>query len=261
MQSNTCKYMGDNMNLSEINVNFDFTTDSERFWEDFWERNSGLGAGGSDPDAASKTLQEYHCLLWSRQLPNGEDMKLTKGTGSYYLTWKDFRFGSDSITASFRYNKYRTMIEMVKVFVPNYKGFMEEYIRKSYTIGGSIIFPKRMGGINQSRGCHPQIKDRWDLTLECIRKFYNGEKNPLTECFEMDRKFFELFVDFKGYVDYFFLQDCVSADYSSVLFWLDDEDFNSNPLPQTPTDYVKFIEKELDFVKKRNARIEKYIIN
>ena len=53
------------------------------------------------------------------------------------------------------------------------------------------------------------------------------EKNPLTECFEMDRKFFELFVDFKGYVDYFFLQDCVSADYSSVLFWLDSSIFKN----------------------------------
>ncbi len=177
------------MNLKELNVNFDFTTDSKNFWGSFWERNNGLGAGGSDPDVVSKTLQDYHCLLWSRQLPNGEDMQLTKGTGPYYLTWKELRFGSDSITASFRYNKYRSMIEKIKLHVQNYKAFMEDYIRKSYTIGGSIIFPKRMGGINQSRGCHPLIKDRWDLTLECIRKFYNNEKSPLTECLETDRNF------------------------------------------------------------------------
>jgi len=249
------------MDLKEINVNFDFTTDSLNFWENFWERNNGLGAGGSDPDITSKTLQEYHCALWSRRLPNGEDMHLIKGSGSYYLTWKDFRFGSDSITASFRYNKYKTMIEKIKIFVPNYKAFMEDYIRKSYTIGGSIIFPKRMRGINQSRGCHPQIKDRWDLTLECIRKFYNDERTPLTECFEEDKKFFELFMDFKGFVDYFFLQDCVSSDYSSVLFWLENEDFSSNPLPKSPNEYVEFIEKELAFVKKRNERIEGYISN
>ncbi|MBR5554157.1 MAG: hypothetical protein IKV98_09970 [Clostridia bacterium] len=247
------------MNLKDLNVNFDFTTDSADYWENFWERNNGLGAGGSDPDVASKTLQEYHCVLWSKKLPNGEDLMLTKGAGSCYLTWNEFRFGSDSITESFRYNKYRTMIEKIKMFVPNYNEFIEDYIRKSYTIGGSIIFPKRMGGINQSRGCHPQIKDRWDLTLECIRKFYNDEENPLAECLDRDRKFFELFVDFKGYVDYFFLQDCVSEDYSSVLFWLEDEDHISNPLPQNPTDYVKFIEKELNFVQKRNGRIEMYI--
>jgi len=33
-----------------------------------------------------------------------------------------------------------------------------------------------------------------------------------------DKEFFELFVDFKGYIDYFYLQDCVSYDYSKVHF-------------------------------------------
>ena len=168
------------LELKNINVEFDFTTDSVNYWDGFWERNNGLGAGGSDPDVTSKTLQEYHCLLWSRKLPNGDEMKLMKGTGSNYLTWNDFRFGSDSITASFRYNKYKTMIEDIRRFVPNYNEFMESYIRKSYTIGGSIIFPKRMGGINQSRGCNFQIKDRWDLTLECIKRFYDNEESPLS---------------------------------------------------------------------------------
>lgn len=92
-------------------------------------------------------------------------MDLAIGNGSDYLTWNGFRFGSDSITASFRYNKYRTMLDKIKQAVPNYSHFMEDYLRKSYTIGGSIIFPKRRyGSINQSRGCNPQIKDRWDLT-------------------------------------------------------------------------------------------------
>ncbi len=139
------KLTDENMYLKEINVNFDFTTDSLNFWENFWDRNNGLGAGGSDPDITSKTLQEYHCALWSRRLPNGEDMHLIKGSGSYYLTWKDFRFGSDSITASFRYNKYKTMIEKIKIVVPNYKEFMEDYIRKSYTYCWFYYFPQKNG--------------------------------------------------------------------------------------------------------------------
>ena len=248
------------LELKDVNVEFDFTTDSLNYWDKFWERNNGLGAGGSDPDVISKTLQSYHCLLWSKELPNGDRMKLIKGSGAQYLTWNDFRFGSDSIIASFRYNKYRMMIEEIKKTVPNYNEFMENYIRKSYTIGGSIIFPKRMGGINQSRGCNFQIKDRWDLTLECIRKFYDNEESPLTECLVKDRSFFELFVDFKGYIDYFFLQDCVSADYKSVVFWLGKGEFEYNPLPKSPAEYVEFIEKELDFVKKRNDRIRNYIL-
>ena len=32
----------------------------------------------------------------------------------------------------------------------------------------------------------------------------------------VDRGFFELFADFRGYVDFFLLQDCVSKDYEEV---------------------------------------------
>ena len=59
-----------------IDVTFDFTTDSKGYWDGFWTRNDGLGGGGSDPDKASPTLKEYHRLLWSKLLPNGEVMNL-----------------------------------------------------------------------------------------------------------------------------------------------------------------------------------------
>ena len=53
-----------------IDVTFDFTTDSPGYWYDFWNRNGGMGAGGSDPDNSSPMLREYHRLLWSKELPN-----------------------------------------------------------------------------------------------------------------------------------------------------------------------------------------------
>ena len=115
-----------------IDIGFDFTTDSPGYWEGFWERNAGLGSGGSDPDNASPTLQEYHRLLWSRQLPNGEHMRLNAGNGSDYLTWKDFRFGSDSIIVSFRYKKYSYMIDQVKDTIRDYKKYYENLIRRAY---------------------------------------------------------------------------------------------------------------------------------
>ena len=62
-----------------IDIRFDFTTDSPGYWDGFWERNAGLGAGGSDPDNASPTLQKYHKELWSKPLPNGEVMDLRAG--------------------------------------------------------------------------------------------------------------------------------------------------------------------------------------
>jgi len=132
---------------------------------------------------------------------------------------------------------------------------MESVIRKTYTIGGSIIFPKHMNSINQCRGSNAQIRDRWDLTLECIRRFYEGEESPLSWCLEQDREFFELFVDFKGYVDFFLLQDCVSNDYSKVELWIDTKLFEKNPFPKDVEEYMRWIQHNIDFVDKRNQRI------
>lgn len=247
------------MLAESIDVTFDFTTDTPLYWVNFWENNNGLGAGSSDPDSVSKTLQNYQKSLYSRVLPIGETMNLKIGLGSDYLTWNGFRFGSDSITTGFRYNKYNWMIENVKKTKSDYREYMEDYIRKTYTIGGNIIFPKRKDSINQRRGCDPRIRDRWDLTLECIRRFFYQEENPLSETLEKDKNFFELFIDFKGYVDFFFLQDCVTDDYSKVLFWTDINVFRENPLPRTVQEYLDFIEHQKDFVNRRNERIRKFV--
>ena len=245
-------------NLS-IDVTFDFTTDTPRYWNGYWEKDYLLGSPNGDPDSASKTMQLYHKLLYSKPLPNGEIMGLQIDKGANYLTWKDFRFGSDSIIVSFRYSRYRAMIEQNANSLPDYHSYMENYVHRSYTLGGEIIFPKKQGGINQSRGCNPLIKDRWDLTLECIRKYYLNEKSPLYNILLQNKDFFDLFVDFKGYVDFFYLQDCVTID-SKVKFWLGNGNFEYFPLPKTVDEYLSWIEKELEFVERRNNRIKADII-
>ena len=186
-------------------------------------------------------------------------MELQSGATTDYLNWNGFRFSSDSILVSFRYKRYKRTLEKVAKEVSDYKSFVEEYLRQFYTIGGMIIFPKRPGGINQSKGCNSYICDRWDLTLECIRRYYNNQDNPLQSVLEKDKPFFDLFLDFKGYVDFFFLQDAVSEDYSSVLFWEGDGSFRNNPLPTSVSCYLLWIEKELEFVQRRNRRIEEYV--
>lgn len=65
-------------------------------------------------------------------------------------------------------------------------------------------------------------------------------------------------MDFKGYVDFFFLQDCVAPDYSKVDIWVGDTSFTGSGLPKTIDDYFTFIEKEFAFLDKRNARIRDY---
>ena len=239
-----------------IDTSFDFTTDSPHFWDGFWQNNYGMGGGSSDPDIASKTLKNYHQFLWSKTLPNGEMMQLTARTGPDYLTWKDFRFGSDSIIVSFRHNKCRDLINAARKALPDYQRFAEDFVHRTYTIGGAIIFPKHVNSMNQRKGCHPLIGDRWDLTLECIRRFYNNEESPLSTTIQSDRSFYELFGDFKGYVDFFFLQDCVTDDYSAVRIWQGKGDFCENPYPTDVEQYLRWIKVQLDFTAQRNRRIE-----
>lgn len=241
-----------------IDIKFDFTTDSGNYWENFWDKNDGMGYGNTDPDSVSSTLQEYHRLLWSRELPDGQTMNLKAGSGSYYLTWDNYRFGSDSIIVGLRYKRYQHIIKQVMERVVDYKAYYEDLIRRSYTIGGMIIFPKHINSINQERGKSKIISDRWDLTLECIRRYYLGQDNPLMSVLNSDKPFFDLFVNFKGYVDFFFLQDCVSKDYSEVEIWEGNGDFSEEGLPKTVDDYFRFIDKEFAFLEKRNIRIDAF---
>lgn len=249
------------MTIKDIDVTFDFTSDSKGYWYGFWDDERHLGYGGCDPDSKSATLRKYHQLLWSRELPNGEVMQLESGKYCYLQDKdKNMYFSSDSILASFRYydNKY---IEKIAEEIPNYRSYMEDFIHRSYTIGGTILLPSFRGGLNQARGCHKRIRDRWDLTMECIRRHYEGQESPLAKAMEKSRAFFDLFVDFKGFVDFFFLQDLVSEDYSKVLLWYDTPFFEPNPMPKDVDVYLKFIQNELDFLEKRNARIKAFVEN
>ena len=111
--------------------------------------------------------------------------------------------------------------------------------------------------MNQARGCSRKISDRWDLTLECIRRYYSGESSPLDTAIQKSKEFFNLFVDFKGYIDFFLLQDCVDENYQ-VKFWLDTPLFATDPMPSSLHSYLSWIDSELDFVVKRGKRMEDY---
>ncbi len=241
------------------NVSFDFTTDTPNYWENFKS-----GENCKDPDCWSPTLRKYQQILYSKKLPSGEIFELQQGKNPKYdyLYWKDFRFGSDSIINMYIHNKrLGWLINDVKKQINNFDKFYEEYLRKSYTIGGEIIFPKTSSSINVERGRYSgKIKDRFDLTLECIRLFYNEEQSPLFETLKENNKFFDLFVDFKGYVDFFYLNDLVTDDYSSVKFYLDFDNFKRNSLPQNIAEWNLLYDKQMNFLDKRNKRIAKSLL-
>lgn len=102
---------------------------------------------------------------------------------------------------------------------------------------------------------NPLICDRFDLTLECIRRYYAGVSSPLYEVLCSDGAFFDLFGDFRGYVDFFLLQNLVSEDYSVVRFWDGWKNFSDNQIPQTVEVYLEFLEREVEFVGRRNGWI------
>ena len=228
-----------------IDITFDFRSDTPK---------------GKDPDSYSTTLNKYHQLLWSKELPNGERMELKTTRKPYGLVWKDFFFASDSIIVEMRYEKNKRIIDQVYEIIDDYEAYYEHLVHRSYSIGGMIIFPCHRNSMNQMRGISSKIRDRWDLTLECIRRYYAGEESPLTKVIESDKAFYDLFVNFKEYVDFFFLQDCVSEDYSTVGIWCGDASFEKSGLPETVEDYFQFIRKEHEFLDKRNRRIQQYCI-
>jgi hypothetical protein len=135
----------------------------------------------------------------------------------------------------------------------------EELKHKVRTIGGHIIFPahKKNGfTINQARGVSRIICDRFDLTLECIQRFYRREQSPLYDTLMRYKDFFDLFFDFSGYVDFFMLQDFID-EKEQIKFSLPFDNFNRTPLPQTVDEYKQYKTHTIDLIDSRNNRILK----
>lgn len=216
----------------------------------------------SDPDANSRTLRELHKILWSKELPNGEQLDLV--ACSYNgLKWEkeNITFSSDSIGTGFIWSQYAEKLqEFYKIKGDQFLKDIHEFTLYCYTIGVFIIFPRydMNKSINVQRGRNALVKDRFDITLECIRKFYLQDKtdNPLYEVFDDNKSFFALFTDFKGYVDFFFLQDMINDDYTKVKPFLS---FKNGPLPRTADEYDEYRKNSIEFIKKRNERIKKYL--
>ena len=139
------------ISIQEVDINFDFTSDCN-YWEGFWERGDGLGHCLDDPDSESPTLRQYHQALWSKKLPCGSIFQLEFGSKSDYLKYGDMRLASDAITTGFRYRKNRKIIDQMAE-AKDYRSWRETDIRRSYTMGGMIIFPKHRNSINGQRNC------------------------------------------------------------------------------------------------------------
>lgn len=226
-----------------IDVRFDVRTD----------------ARGKDPDSHSATLRLYHRLLWSKRLPGGAMFDLDDKL-HHQSKLGDFWLASDAITHT--YSHWTSPVRLVDVI----RQIPDEEIAAFYdlgcTIGAYTVFPSKIRvdgrwrlSVNGCRGMHPRIRDRIDLTLECIRRHYVDEDSPLKECLAVHRDFFALFESFSGYVDFFLLNDLVTGS-SGVRFYTQFDDFTGDPLPVGSVDvYRTYMRRSMEFVLARNERI------
>lgn len=215
---------------------------------------------GKDPDTHSPRLRRYHRLLWSKELPNGKILNLVAEKHTVYLAHDSeigrFVLSSDTIATSHKKRLHHLYSELSDEE-------NERFHRQGYTIGGTIVFPgvpvNGKQTINQRRGTHREIEDRFDLTLECIRRHYSGDLSPLGDTLAAYRPFFDLFVDFAGYVEFFHLGDLVSGA-GEIKPFHPFEDFRPRPLPDNLRDYIEYRERTLEFVRARNQRIQRWVV-
>jgi len=218
---------------------------------------------GKDPDSFSSTLRNYHKFLWSKRLPNKEEfcLNLDKPKLLHHKSaLGEFFLSSDAIGHT--YSRVKKMSHIVDEISHEE---INDFFSICSTIGAYIIFPaKRINNkmtINGARGVNHKIQDRFDLTLECIRRHYLNQQSPLTDVLERNANFFKLFSDFKGYVDYFLLQDLVERDYEAIKFWSNFDNFETAPLPINKEEYVSYKEKVIVFLNGRNKRIANWTSN
>ncbi len=111
--------------------------------------------------------------------------------------------------------------------------------------------------INTARGFNnTSVSDRFDLTLYCIQKYYEGAESlddygldKVLDAVRRNGEFFDKFLDFRGYVDFFLLQDAVDGNYDTILYL----DYLGKP--RSVGDYDRFLAMEMEFLRKRNRRI------
>lgn len=217
-------------------------------------------AAGKDPDKHSRTLRDYHRILWSKPLPCGRSFDLDDTMRGAYLHHRselgEFYLSSDSVIPTF--TRWASLRHITGLFSEDEN---EAFRRIGYTIGGMMVFPaNKVEGrqtINGARGFNRKIADRFDLTLECIRRHYLGQGSPLAECLSRYQEFFSLFGTFKGYVGFFLLQDLVDKDFLEVRFFLPFDDFQTPPVPRDAVTYLEYRRRSIEFVQARNQRISR----
>ena len=279
-------------------MNCCFADDSGNFWEKFknWEPGQTFYTSSIDPDQKSKKLYRLHEFLCNLQ---GLKMSISENNYCELVTDdKKIRLSSDSIMSiywhwsgkGYPYKNMQEIIEKISSELQReneynkhdnpIKEFIKSYLQKANTIGGFVVFPKHyLPTVNTERGRSGKIRDRFDLTLECIRRayqygdFYCEDDNPLFGLPEEDKEFFRMFGSFENYIRFFCLDDWVDKKYTAVRDLMSEN--GEKPLPKEgwskeilPCDYEEkkqvakwwtFYENIMNRLDARNKQIAKLL--
>jgi hypothetical protein len=188
----------------------------------------------------------------------GHPVDLSEITRGVYLHHRsglgEFFLSSDSVMQTF------TRWPALKPITEQFPESENEAFRTiAYTIGAMVVFPgnqiERKPTINVARGFNRSIADRFDLTLECIRRHYLNQGSPLAATLLRYADFFALFGDFRGYVRFFLLEDLVTDD-GSVKFFMPFDDFRPPSVPKDVGTFEEYRRRSIEFIRARNHVIE-----
>lgn len=229
--------------------NYCYADEINNYW--IASENEGEYFKYYDPDVKyGISLQDDLETLYKRgplkNLVKGKDLYDYLCLNGNFTNCDYMRFSCDSIGNAWFYEKFLS------------KENKKKYLKNMNTIGGKIIFPKNIKSINTARGLNSHIRDRFDLTLECIRLYYKKSKEnyPLKETLEKNCDFFDLFKSFKEYIDFFFL-NCLVNENENVKFFIDEK--FENPIPENKENKKHLYLKTMEFIDDRNKEIQKFI--
>lgn len=227
-----------------------------------------------DPDKVNPQLRQAHRLLWSKAPRGRQPLVLSALKWSDYLkvvsSPDGWTVGSDNFAT--------THTNALRAFAERLEGFTDGHLCEFCTIGGYIVFPNRLAqqrptttnptarrwSVNQARGMERQISDRFDLTLEAIRLFYEGtvhrNENPIGDVLEAYRWWFELFGKgtdgFLAFADFFLLTPMLDGQGLVKPFKPLTLAFDHALPKDDETAYRAYIADQLDFVRRRNELIQ-----
>lgn len=230
-----------------------------------FDRNQNLKAGLSeaqDPADFSAKLAQYQILLYTKPLPSGGFLKLR--ANKFNQVEAELPSGESILLTSmplihqacFEADNHELLSKLPQSQV-------DIMLRTLVTSGNYMLIPAQpLNGyrLDDFRK-NPRIGNRIDLYLECVRRQYAGEPSPLDDILNPFKPWFELFLSFKQFVEFFYLGNLYDPKLKKIHFFKTfDPDFPINLDPETGSSSMLVLSHSVIFAGSRGQAQEKWLI-